>query len=254
MYRLRAKPWRSKARDHAGRVTVNLKGHPDNRPTPYADRAISFCRSRVLRETGQSAASAPVAEMPGNLPGAHAPITTQRLALGVPEAGDFGALRKVFALWMPGLDELHGVSFTKGCYIGQELTSRMKHRATTRKRILTVRGRRLALPQSEGCCRAAGWRLARCCAVYGGHGICVGTAWIVWKRRKATSGCRRNSSCTYTGHRGSQCPAWGLRRRAVTGRAKTRYIWTITIPNGACRSMTRERFMKNWYWTVSRRG
>jgi folate-binding Fe-S cluster repair protein YgfZ len=30
------------------------------------------------------------------------------------------------------------VSFTTGCYIGQELTSRMKHRATTRKRILTI--------------------------------------------------------------------------------------------------------------------
>lgn len=32
------------------------------------------------------------------------------------------------------------VSFTKGCYIGQELTSRMKHRATARKRILTITG------------------------------------------------------------------------------------------------------------------
>ena len=38
-----------------------------------------------------------------------------------------------------GLAELNGVSFTKGCYIGQELTSRMKHRATSRKRILTMK-------------------------------------------------------------------------------------------------------------------
>ena len=57
-------------------------------------------------------------------------------ALGVPEASDFG-FEKVFAL-DAGLEELRGVSFTKGCYIGQELTSRMKHRATTRKRILTI--------------------------------------------------------------------------------------------------------------------
>ena len=63
-----------------------------------------------------------------------------RLALGVPEGGDFGA-EKIFAL-DAGLDELNAVSFTKGCYVGQELTSRMKHRATARKRILTVtRGR-----------------------------------------------------------------------------------------------------------------
>ena len=55
----------------------------------------------------------------------------------MPEAGDFG-FEKIFAL-DAGLDELNGVSFTKGCYVGQELTSRMKHRATTqRKRILTV--------------------------------------------------------------------------------------------------------------------
>ena len=30
------------------------------------------------------------------------------------------------------------MSFTKGCYVGQELTSRMKHRATARKRIVTI--------------------------------------------------------------------------------------------------------------------
>jgi hypothetical protein len=58
------------------------------------------------------------------------------LALGVPEAEDFG-VEKIFAL-DAGLAELNGVSFTKGCYVGQELTSRMRHRATSRKRILTV--------------------------------------------------------------------------------------------------------------------
>jgi len=73
--------------------------------------------------------------MPANLAGPHQYHET-RLELGVPEAGDFGS-EKIFAL-DAGLEELHGVSFTKGCYIGQELTSRMKHRATARKRILTV--------------------------------------------------------------------------------------------------------------------
>ena len=35
-------------------------------------------------------------------------------------------------------EELHGVDFDKGCYVGQELTSRMKHRASSRRRILPV--------------------------------------------------------------------------------------------------------------------
>ena len=73
--------------------------------------------------------------MPADLPGPRA-YHAARLALGVPEGGDFGS-EKIFAL-DAGLDELHAVSFDKGCYIGQELTARMKHRATARKRILTV--------------------------------------------------------------------------------------------------------------------
>lgn len=131
MYRLRAKI-EIEARPQLG-VYVGLKGHPDNRPTPYADRAISFADPRLaglgIRSIGAKA------EMPDNLAGPHQYHET-RLDLGVPEAGDFG-FEKIFAL-DAGLEELHGVSFTKGCYIGQELTSRMKHRATARKRILTV--------------------------------------------------------------------------------------------------------------------
>jgi folate-binding protein YgfZ len=59
-----------------------------------------------------------------------------RLELGVPEAGDFGS-DKMFAL-DADLDELHAVSFDKGCYVGQELTARMKHRGTARKRLLAL--------------------------------------------------------------------------------------------------------------------
>ncbi|MDB5735581.1 MAG: hypothetical protein JWN16_2218 [Alphaproteobacteria bacterium] len=131
LYRLRARV-EIEARDQLG-VFVNLHGHPDNRPTTYAARAVTFADPRLPELGARSIGS--VAEMPANLPGPHA-WHEHRLALGVPEAGDFGS-EKIFAL-DAGLEELHGVSFTKGCYVGQELTSRMKHRATTRKRILTV--------------------------------------------------------------------------------------------------------------------
>jgi tRNA-modifying protein YgfZ len=36
------------------------------------------------------------------------------------------------------LDQLGAVSFNKGCYVGQEVVSRMEHRATARSRILPV--------------------------------------------------------------------------------------------------------------------
>jgi folate-binding protein YgfZ len=69
--------------------------------------------------------------------GSAAAYHAHRLAHGVPEGADFGADR-MFAL-DADLDELHAIDFAKGCYVGQELTARMKHRGTARKRLLFVR-------------------------------------------------------------------------------------------------------------------
>jgi folate-binding protein YgfZ len=57
-----------------------------------------------------------------------------RLKLGVPDSADIPS-DQVFAL-DAGFEELMGVSFKKGCYVGQEVTARMKHRASARKRFL----------------------------------------------------------------------------------------------------------------------
>ena len=35
-------------------------------------------------------------------------------------------------------EELNGVSFAKGCYVGQELTARTKYRGTIKKRLLRI--------------------------------------------------------------------------------------------------------------------
>ena len=37
-----------------------------------------------------------------------------------------------------GFDELNGIDWKKGCYVGQEVTARMKHRGLSRKRLLPV--------------------------------------------------------------------------------------------------------------------
>lgn len=62
---------------------------------------------------------------------------THRIALGVPRGGlDF-----IYGDAFPhetDMDQLAGVDFDKGCYIGQEVVSRMQHRGTARTRIVAA--------------------------------------------------------------------------------------------------------------------
>lgn len=60
-----------------------------------------------------------------------------RLTLGVPEGGQDLIPEKSIPL-ESGLDELHAISWTKGCYMGQELTARTKYRGLVRKRLFPV--------------------------------------------------------------------------------------------------------------------
>ena len=62
-----------------------------------------------------------------------------RIALGIPEGGKDFAWGEVFP-HEANMDVLNGVSFTKGCYVGQEIVSRMEHRGTARRRIVRVQG------------------------------------------------------------------------------------------------------------------
>lgn len=62
----------------------------------------------------------------------------RRIALGVPEGAAELGIDKT--LWLEtNAVELNGVSFTKGCYVGQENTARMHHRDKLRRRLLPVR-------------------------------------------------------------------------------------------------------------------
>ncbi len=60
-----------------------------------------------------------------------------RLALGVPDGSRDVLVEKSFPLEC-NLDDLNAISYTKGCYVGQELTARTHHRGTIRKRLLPV--------------------------------------------------------------------------------------------------------------------
>lgn len=60
-----------------------------------------------------------------------------RIAMGIAQLGpDFGP-NEVFAHDI-AMDILDGIDFEKGCYVGQEVVSRMKHRGTARRRPVLV--------------------------------------------------------------------------------------------------------------------
>ncbi len=60
-----------------------------------------------------------------------------RLGLGLPDGSRDLETEKTVLL-EAGFDELHGVSWTKGCYMGQELTARTKYRGLVKRRLVPV--------------------------------------------------------------------------------------------------------------------
>lgn len=66
-----------------------------------------------------------------------AAFEVKRIRLGVPDLARDAGADEVFALEAL-LDELNGVAFHKGCFVGQENVSRMKRRATTRKKFCPI--------------------------------------------------------------------------------------------------------------------
>ncbi|MBB4633690.1 YgfZ/GcvT domain-containing protein [Sphingosinicella soli] len=90
-----------------------------------------------------------------------------RIGLGVPDTPDFEIDK---TMWLEtNAAELNGVSFSKGCYVGQENTARMNWRAKVNKRFLPVM---LAEPVGEDRTIMAGDREAGTLRSFAGaHGI-----------------------------------------------------------------------------------
>lgn len=60
-----------------------------------------------------------------------------RVRHGIPETGiELGPESYILEA---GFERLHGVDFRKGCYVGQEVTARMKHKTDLRKGLVPVR-------------------------------------------------------------------------------------------------------------------
>ena len=96
-----------------------------------------------------------------------------RIALGIPEGGkdyDFGDAYPHEA----NFDLLKGVSFTKGCYVGQEIVARMQHKTAIRKRVVPVEAAAsAALSRNRPDISAAGAVIGRLGSVSGRRGLAM---------------------------------------------------------------------------------
>ncbi len=79
----------------------------------------------------------PAAALAGCDPATPADYDALRVALTIPATGVELIPGETFIL-EAGFDRLHGVDFRKGCYVGQEVTARMRHKTELRKGLARV--------------------------------------------------------------------------------------------------------------------
>ena len=133
-YKLRAKVGIENLSDSLG-VLAAWDGDFEMKPDlAFADpRTIALgWRILVSEELTQKVADLIGAELVDS-----AEYESHRIASGVPRGGlDF-----MYGDAFPhetNMDRLHGIDFEKGCYVGQEVVSRMQHRGTARTRTVRV--------------------------------------------------------------------------------------------------------------------
>jgi folate-binding protein YgfZ len=141
--------WRAEA------LPPNAVQYPDPRHGELPQRFIAPCATLAV---GDEAAAFRAYEQ-------------ARLGLGVPDLAADLLVEKDFIL--EGLmDEMGGVDFHKGCYVGQEMTSRMKRRTTVKTKLCRVRFDGAA-PAFETPILADGWEVGRMRTGASGQGLAL---------------------------------------------------------------------------------
>jgi folate-binding protein YgfZ len=133
-YKLRAKVKVENLTDSVG-VIAAWDGEPAVKPeSGFADPREAALGWRIL---GPEASKQGIADLIGaDLVDSDA-YEAHRIALGVPRGGLDFAYGDAFP-HETNMDRLHGVDFEKGCYVGQEVVSRMQHRGTARTRTVKI--------------------------------------------------------------------------------------------------------------------
>jgi folate-binding protein YgfZ len=158
MYKLRAAV--TIAADDADGVTVTWG---DGSVTGAADAAFAKAGVTLSRYPGKPEGIA--------IDASEAEYETLRVASGIPASGFDYALQDTFPHDVL-LDKTDGLSFRKGCYVGQEVVSRMQHRGTARRRVALVTSE-TALPVSGTDIMAGGKPVGTLGSVLGNKGLAI---------------------------------------------------------------------------------
>ncbi len=100
----------------------------------YADPRLPALGARTILPPQLAAEAA--ADLGATLTDADA-YDAHRIALGVPRGGMDFAYGDTFP-HEADMDQLAGVDFDKGCYVGQEVVSRVEHRSNARSRVVPI--------------------------------------------------------------------------------------------------------------------
>ena len=155
LYKLRAKV--TIERLEANAVTVFW----DGQPPASAARDMRFAKAGI-----------DLFRVPGDNSGA--PLSAYaalRIAHGISGGAEDGDATDFFPHDLM-MDRNGGLNFKKGCYIGQEVVSRMQHRSTARRRLVTVTAA-AALPESGTAITAGGRDIGTLRTVEGAAGLAV---------------------------------------------------------------------------------
>jgi len=135
VYKLRAKVMIENLSETLGVLAAWGGGGATKQGLSFVDPRLPALGLRVLLPPHLAAAAA--AELGASLVDA-GEYEAHRIGLGVPQGGSDFAYGDAFP-HEADMDQLGGIDFAKGCYVGQEVVSRMEHRGTARTRTVPVR-------------------------------------------------------------------------------------------------------------------
>jgi folate-binding protein YgfZ len=168
LYKLRAKVLIEDLSEVLGVLAIWDGAAPTKYGLCYDDPRLSALGMRSMMPPHRAADAA--AELDAELVAADE-YEAHRIALGIPRGGIDFAYGDAFP-HETDMDQLGGIDFAKGCYVGQEVVSRIEHRGTARTRAVPIRYNGAA-PPSGAAITAGGRQVGAVGSAMNGRGVAL---------------------------------------------------------------------------------